>query len=400
MTREISRRLMGASAVSSPTGEVIGVDVDGLIQRALLFEKYVLMSIRLKEFPILARQLGYEALRDLLSANLMEIRCDCFQLTQTAQSGLFGDPVLPAFSYQFHWIKSNDESKYVHDCLQEMHTVAGLRHKDLLRLKRAIAESINPLPVATMCPKLFKAFQYELLYNPELIRKSIEIEIHNKLGYDGVPFSLALHQDSEETFRVETNLADNLKVDREDAHRIVEAGIMGVAGLTQTIGEMREYSALSGFRDEELPLFRHKLDFLFNLVSSEAQERNFQRVLDIAGVPQLSSRDGTINVERLIKVRESRELREFRDWLSGIGAATDTEISENVAGLRNFLGLKVGSEIGKTIRSLVTFAAGFCPKVGIPLGIFDQFVLDRILPRSGIAAFINELYPSVFKGQE
>jgi hypothetical protein len=75
---DISRRVIGASAiVSSDDRKVIDVDLSGLIRRLLLFDKYVLVSVRLAEFPILARYIGYEGLRDLLAANLIEIRCEC-----------------------------------------------------------------------------------------------------------------------------------------------------------------------------------------------------------------------------------------------------------------------------------------------------------------------------------
>src|SRR6266496_2019698 len=99
MEMDLSRSLIGVSATFSEDGGVVDVDLESLIHRLLLFDRYVLHSIRLQEFPILARRLGYEPLRDLLSANLIEIRCECLQLTQTAQSGMFGDPVLPDLHY-------------------------------------------------------------------------------------------------------------------------------------------------------------------------------------------------------------------------------------------------------------------------------------------------------------
>src|SRR3954464_6775336 len=140
---DISRRLMGNSAILSADGIVTDVDIDGLVRRLLLFDKYVLTSPRLQEFPILARRLGYAALRDLLDANLIEIRCECLQLTQIGQSGLFGDPTLPLFSYKFNWIDMHDRQKYIHDCLQGMHLSAGLNHKETLRIKRSIVNSIR-----------------------------------------------------------------------------------------------------------------------------------------------------------------------------------------------------------------------------------------------------------------
>src|SRR6202022_4845823 len=101
---ELNRRLIGASAVVSEDGKVTDVDISGLLRRLLLFDKYILVTIRLQEFPFLPRYLGYEGLRDLLAADLIEIRCECLQLMSMGQSGLFGDQRLPPFNYKFNWI--------------------------------------------------------------------------------------------------------------------------------------------------------------------------------------------------------------------------------------------------------------------------------------------------------
>jgi hypothetical protein len=396
---DISRRLIGVSAVFSEDGKVVDVDLESLVRRLILFDCYVLHSIRLQEFPILARRLGYENLRDLLSANLIEIRCECLQLMQTAQSGIFGDPVLPDFSYQFHWIDAQ-KPKYVHDCLQGMHEVSGIRHKDVLRLKRSIAEAIKALPPEVR-PQLFPPFQNELLQNPDLVRKAVELAIRNKLGREGVLFSLKIHQESESIFRAETDLAETLGVEKREAHKLVETGLLGVAHLTQSIGEMKAYSALNGFREEEVPLFRDKLDFLADAVSSRPRERNFQRVVEISELPTVAEERGAINVERLLKIRESREAGEFRDWLCGIGPTTDAEeIRERVAGWRALVGLRISSSAGQAIRLLATSAVGLVPHAALAalaLGVFDQFIVEKVFPRSGVAAFVNELYPSLFE---
>lgn len=396
---ELGRRLIGASAIISSTGEVTGVDLDGLVRRLLLFDKYILVSVRLKEFPLLARRLGYEQLRDLLSSNLIEIRCECVQLAQIAQSGIFGDPVLPPFWYRFNWIDASNREKYVHDCLQDMHGISGLTHKQVVKLKRLIGAAIMPLP-AVIRSELFPAFRSELLNNTNLVRKSIELAIDSKMGTNDSSFFLELHQEKDDTFRVHTDIVQRLNISEMEAHKFIEVGIMGVAGLSQSIGEMKAYSALSGFRDEELPLFRHKLDFMAERLSSQSRERSFQRVIDIAGLPELANGEGTINIENLLKIRESGEAREFRDWLGSIGGCSDNEIIERVASLRNLAGLRMSSQTGKALRFLATSAAGLFPPLGFPLGVFDQFILDKILPRSGITAFVNDLYPSIFKIRE
>ena len=85
---EITKRLIGCSAIDAAKGQVADVDMEGLVRRLLLFDQYVMVSVRLQEFPHLVRYLGYEGLRDLLFSRALEIRCEWFQLAQVAQSGL------------------------------------------------------------------------------------------------------------------------------------------------------------------------------------------------------------------------------------------------------------------------------------------------------------------------
>jgi len=395
---EITKRLIGVSAVVSPQGQVVDVDVEALIRRLILFDTYILQSIRLQEFPFLARRLGYERLRDLLSANLIGIRCECLQLIQTAQSGIFGDPVLPNFRYQFHWLDFHDREKYVHDGLQELHNLSNVAHKDILRLKRQIIAAIDPLP-KEIRPELFPVFKSDILHNSRLLEKAVRIAAKKMLMQEPPSFSLKIHQESDDIFRAETDLAQRLSVDEAQAHKLVELGLLGVAHLTQSIGEMKAYSALNGFRDEELPLFRDKLDSLAEAASSQSKELNFQRVIEIADLPIFVGAS-EIDIERLIKVRDLPETREFRDWLVNIGAVPDREIRERIASMQALVGLKIDSTTGQVIRFL-TLSAVSCishinPLITSTLGVLDQFVINRLFPRSGVAAFVNELYPSIF----
>lgn len=399
---DISRRVIGASAIVSADGKQIDLDLNSLIRRLLLFDKYVLVSVKLREFALLAKSLGYEGLRDLLAARLIEIRCECVQLAQVGQSAMFGEPPLPLFSYKFNWIDSHDKTQYVHECLQCLCGTPGLRTKQVIKLKGAIAGAIRPLP-SDLRPQLFPPFQNELLNNNRLVKAAVEMEIERRLHVGGVPFSLAIHQAGEDTFRVETDLQDRAKITDTEAHRIIEVSLLAVAGLTQSIGEMKVYSALSGFRNEDLPLFRYKLDFLTEATSTQNRERCFQRVMDIVGLPEFSTNDGAVDVDKLLKVRDSGEAREFRDWLCGIGQTDEKEIRERVEGFRVKVGLALGGKTGRAMRFLVTSAVGLIPGKEISalmLSALDQFLLDKLMPRSGVAAFVHELYPSIFRNTE
>jgi hypothetical protein len=322
-------------------------------------------------------------------------------MAQMGQSGLFGDARLPLFSYKFNWIDASDKANYVHDCLQGLHGTPGLQKKQVIRLKGTIAGAIRELP-PDLRPQLFSPFQHELLHNERLVKAAVQME-NRRRRIISPPFSLAVHQEGEDTFRVETDLHYRARITEAEAHKIIEVALLAVAGLTQSIGEMKVYSALSGFRDEELPLFRHKLDFLAETVSSQTKERSFQRVIDIAGLPKFTPTDGAINVDKLLKVRESSEVREFREWLGGIGQADEKEIQERVEGFRVKVGLAIGGTIGKVVRCLVTGGLGFVPGQEVHafvLSLVDQFLLDRLLPRSGVAAFVHELYPSIFQNSQ
>jgi hypothetical protein len=400
---QMEKRLIGTSAICSLDGEVTDVDLEGLVRRLLLFDKYVLASVRLKEFPILARLLGYERLRDLLSANLLEIRCECIQIAQVGQSGMFGDPILPLLNYKFNWIDANDKAKYVHDCLQGMHEVPGLKHKDTVRLKRGIADSIVPLSKDDRLQ--FGSNFHTDFQNNELLRTSVNLVLKQRLGRTDVPFKFELYQEGDSRFKVETDIASLVGLSGIDTHKVVEAALLGVAGLSQVIGEMKAYNALSGFRNEDLPLFRIKLDFLATAATTERKEKKFQRIIDLAPIPSLLPTETTLNIDKLLKVRDSAETREFRDWLASGGSSDEAEIKERICGFRAQAGLKVGSDRGKVMRFLVTNGVGFLPIPGAPiislgLGALDAFVVDKLLPRSGITAFVNELYPSIFEEQK
>jgi len=397
---DITKRIIGSSAVFSSTGDVTNVDIEGLVRRLLLFDKYVLVSVRLTEFTHLLNYLGFEGLRDLLFAKIIEIRCECLQIGQVGQSGIFGDPILPLLSYKFNWIDAHDRAKYIEDCLKALDEVPGLKNRQMRILKDAIRDSIRPLPQEARM-QFWPGFVEEL-YGPGIVRASTEIALAKELGRSDIPFSLILHQEEGDgRFKVETDLSARAGISEADAHRIVLMGLMGVAGFSQAIGEMKAYSALSGFRDDELPLFRKKLDFLADVASSERYERSFQRVIEVAGVPKFVLDEERVNVEKLMKVRDSSEAREFRDWIASCGDANEDEIREQVAGWKTRVGLKAEGKIGKTLRFLVTNLAGLLPPpagtiAGPALGVLDSYLFGTIIPRSGVAAFVDEMFPSIF----
>ena len=105
-----------------------------------------------------------------------------------------------------------------------------------------------------------------------------------------------------------------------ETHNLVERALLGLGGLNLRIEEMKTYNALSGCIDAECPLFMHKLGFLLERFRPGAKEENFQRVLEIRGLPEFLPEVDKINISKLLAVRDSAEIREFRHWLSSVAS--------------------------------------------------------------------------------
>jgi hypothetical protein len=192
-------------------------------------------------------------------------------------------------------------------------------------------------------------------------------------------------------------LESKLRLTPEATHNTVKQGLLGIAGLFQRIGEMKAHVAVSGFTEGEHSLFRTKFEAMTDAVSSKRNEDRFVRVLAIAGLSGDVAANQKIDIEKILQIRSEPETLEFRAWLADTDRLSDSEIEDRVKSLNAKIGLAVQGTTGKALRLLVTTVAGLVPPVGIALSTLDQFLWDRFFRKSGVAAFINELYPSIFQ---
>jgi hypothetical protein len=131
------------------------------------------------------------------------------------------------------------------------------------------------------------------------------------------------------------------------------------------------------------------------------QESQFQRVLEIGGLPEFLPRIDRLDVDRLFKVRDSQEAREFREWLRTVDMATDEEIRNRVTSFRSKAASIFQSPAGRIARFLTTTGVGFTGVIpGVVVGAIDTFLVDKILPTSGVWSFVNTLYPSIFTAKK
>jgi hypothetical protein len=107
-----------------------------------------------------------------------------------------------------------------------------------------------------------------------------------------------------------------------------------------------------------------------------------------------------VNVDPLLKVRDSAECREFREWLPTLEDRTDAEIRDMVSSIRAKMASAASSSGGKLVRLAATTGIGLIPVVGpiagVAAGAVDSFLIEKLLPKSGIVAFLSDTYPSLF----
>jgi hypothetical protein len=163
---------------------------------------------------------------------------------------------------------------------------------------------------------------------------------------------------------------------------------------------MSVHSAITGFNDEEAPLLFKKLSGILAAQNPQIVEEQLARVETILNLPEISP-EKPINVENLLRARESSEIREFQTWLYNFKRKSDEEVQELVHAVSLRVGSLLRSKPGKAARFAVTTALGLIPGAGLVLGpasgAIDTFVVDQMLPSSGVFAFLTEIYPSLFQ---
>ena len=397
-------RLHGPCYLPIIKGEETYLDIDALVRRLLLFDQYIMVSDNFREIVALIGLCGLDGTSELLKSGALRMVAEP---TTTAQVGnLVGGTlrpdkqVLPPMSFAFARVRIADREGFIHQAMQKHIDTLSLPLKARVRLKQDIIRATVEVDPA-FGELTLAQLKADMVSQAPVIRKSLALtlRVERALDVDEGSIEFRIHQVDETDFRIETNLDSLLGLGTEEQHRLVERSLLGVAGLNQRVEEMRTYNALSGFEDNDLPLFEGKLEFLNQQLSARVDERRFQRVVGVNQMPAPNSING-IDLHKLLEVRASTDCTEFRRWLSTVDEVDDRELRDQLRSLNAKLGAAFSSIDGRLVRFLTVTAVGFVPLVGpvagTVAGALDAFVVDRIFKKSGPAFFLNNLYPSIF----
>lgn len=238
--------------------------------------------------------------------------------------------------------------------------------------------------------------------SPSLVRAAFDLELGRRFGTEvaNIPIKFSLDEIGPGDFRLESDLSLNLNVSINEVHKIGMAAGFAVATLVQRLAEMKTFSALTGFSETDVVLAQAKFDFLARAIIPDMQERRFSRVMQLSGFPdfRLEWNERTVNIHKLLHVRDSDECRGFREWLRSTDTLSDKEIQDVIAGLRSKLGTMANDVPGKAFRFLASAAMGVYGVVpSLIAGFIDSFIIDRLFPKKGIISFVSRQYPSIFE---
>ena len=388
------------------TGGPDPLEVDfGDLVRKLVLSEQVLLDSGVGGFSLLVAKFGYDGVSELLRSGRVRAIVDWVTATQTGQLSMMDWRVkkglLPPGSYSLAIVRQHDVKQRVHDELQEVNDAPGLRGKQAQKLRKLIAARIVS-PRAERGQKGIQQAKDDMERNPALLGTSIAIGAREHFDLDIDARSLAVRVEAldETDFKVETNIGHLLDLDEETAHKVIERGVLGVAGLHMRLDDMEQYQAVTGFQDGQVPLMEQKLGFLARQLDPDVQEERFERVVELLDLPDVDPDPNVrdVDMSRLVEIIQGDEARQFRQWLRRTDALDDNEVRDQVRRIREALAHAVHSTGGKAVRFLTTTGVGVAlPPAGVALGALDTFVADKILREDGPTTFLGRLYPSVFQ---
>lgn len=392
------------------SGPASSIDVDGMLTQLLLFDQVVVNSGRLRDILALETTLGDDGLLHLLRSGRLRFYCD------PGLMGLLNEDGVPASRgrsgtyvfgpFDMPLIRAGKPEHYREGVIEGLRRdlqTAGRKRDKIIELSLARWFPHNPDAGGVS----HRETQANFDRHPSLVSTSILLAAaHAGIATlsPGTDIAISVRRNATNAVMVETSLPRVAGLDQEAARRAISAGLLGVGALNDRLDLMRRLNCVTGFRDSEETLLLERMGTIAKqlLPSATSPRTQLTRVLTQLGwrfqIPQTT--DGRIDVVQLLDLTGSEDAKAFRRWLRENRDRTDNEIRDELTSLSARIGVTFHSSGGKVMRFLASTAAGFAPGIGIilsaTLGLLDTFILDRLLKKNGVVAFMRDGYGSLF----
>ena len=366
---------------------VVGIDRDKLLVDLLTFDEVVIHTPHFGEIPFLVNTFGPDGFHELLEKNVIRLTSNntAFVLSRENVS-------LPR--NHFHEQLVIQEGS-VQQCLHGLLQVTGLKKAAREELADFVKTKDIHLP-NLFAQDLHRQVRRDLSTNRELVRACLNRRFTNK-NLSSV--NLSLESVGNDVIRIETNLGTVFGLSGEEEHAELQRLCDAIRTINHTLSNMHIYEAISAFHPDDASLLFGKLAGIVAPLNPGLTQKSFLRVVQLTDIPQLIA-SRRIDVNKLLEVRRSSECAEFRAWLSTTDDICDVELKRLIRGFRARVSSFVSSTPGKIVRLAVNSGLGLLPGFGtissLAEGAVDMFLLEKLLPSSGVLTFLNHSVPSIF----
>lgn len=396
---EVRCTVLGGITIRS--GHEAEIDVGGLIRRLIMFDRVIVRHGSLGELPVLVETFGPKGFQELLDTGTLKF--SDLTTSVSAFPSIILDSSAPLGQFTLTRVQPHARANARTRKLRFREGVPNLKSSERNSLEQAIHNSLLR-PPKTFGINLEKHVHSELrIEDAPSLRSAVLESLKRGAGLSGLTaeqINLDVEEPEQGVFQVKTTIPQDFKISAERTRFIVMQAVQAVANLSHRLAEMEAYSAITGFLDSEAPILFGKVAPIIAPFNPNVPEEQFKRVIEIADVPDFVPGQ-TVDVQKLMSIRESAECRDFRGWLSTVEKINDAEIRDAAEGFKSRLASLAGSSGGKVARFAATVGIGFIPGAGLLLGpavsAIDTFLVERVLPRSGILAFLTDTYPSLFR---
>lgn len=377
------------------------VDFGDLVRKLILFDELIIESHNLKEFAPLTQKFGYDGLKALLESGRVRFLSDMTFIVDFSQAPMpHRTGFLPLGSYAINATPATPPRDFRSRQLQKIDAVPGLTFKQARKLRELAGRRIMPVPQDAIKNANVQISQ-DFAANLPILRTSLALALKrsHQLDISASALELRLADLGHNEWHAETNLAQLTDLTPKQLHDVTGQGLSGGAGIDLRLALMQSFRALTGFQVNDLPLFEEKAAIVFDQVNPDLQGRRFDRVYEVAGLPDVSSDLNVqdVDMDKLLEITEGAEVRDFRQWLRTSDAINDDELAEIMHPVKDAVGKAVRSPLAKAVRLAATTGVGvLVPPAGVAMSVLDSFLVDKVMPHAGPTAFLSHLSRSVF----
>lgn len=376
-----------------------------LLRELLLFDQVILKSNRLKEIEYLINAYGYEGTSRLLESGALKFHYHAQNIGEIKKLGsLTYDNYLPDNSYSFGLMTMADSNDFLSSGIRNVEQIKNLEPSQKTKLIDKILKCIEN-PVSNVGEEAIDQMSLDIMNNIAQTKIAVRkwLSFTYKIECNVSDFDLSFVKIGQHTFQDKTNIGSIFKLNKEDEHQVVGRGMLSVGSLNLCLSEMKHYNATGGFSHDDIPMYNSKLEFIMKHYNPDILEQNLLRVINVLDLPDFDNMNNSyeVDIEKLLKLRNSQECLSFRRWLSSINTINEKELTALTKNIRINIGNVLQSKKGKSSRFILSSGVGLLGPIGtvagITLGAIDCFIISKLFPKNSIAGFLGHGYPSIFK---